>query len=119
MIKRITASVTTDGSGDASASLEAVNGLIYQIMYVPDGTSPLDTVADLTIKENTTDLNVLTMANIGTVTFTRSPRILSANSADGVVGTNSDLIGVEGPLTLTIAQGGASKLGTFYVWFEV
>ena len=118
MIKRIKGDVTTDGSGDDTVSIQNANGLIYQVRYVVDGTSPLATGTDITLVEDDTGLNVLTMTDIGTSSFTRSPRELSANPADGVVGANSDLIAVHGDLTLTIAQGGASKVGTFYIYIQ-
>jgi hypothetical protein len=115
-IKRITATVTTDSSGDATASLQNANGLFYQVRYVVDGVSPLATGADITLIEDDTGLNVLTMANIGTSSLVRSPRLLSADSSNGTVGTNSDLIAVAGDLTLTIAQGGDTKTGVFHVY---
>ena len=117
-IKLITATVTTDASGDVTASLQNATGLVYQVRYVVDGVTPLATGADITLIEDDTGLNVLTMSNIGTSSFTRSPRQLSCDPTQGTVGTNSDLLAVSGDLTLTIAQGGNTKTGTFYVYIQ-
>ncbi len=118
MIKRSTATITTDGSGDGTASIQNANGLVYQVRYVIDAGATLATGANISIIEDDTGLNVLTMAAIGVSSFTRSPRELSANPANGTVGTNSDLIAVHGDLTLTVDSGGASKVGVFHVYIE-
>jgi len=117
-IKLFSPPVTTDASGDATASLEGATGLVYQVRYVVDGATPLATSTNISIIEDNTGLNVLTMAAIGVSSFTRSPRELSANPANGTVGTNSDLIAVNGNLTLTVDSGGNAKTGTFYVYIQ-
>jgi hypothetical protein len=118
MIKRKTITVTTDGSGDASETIQNCNGLIYQVRYVVDGGNPFATGANITFKEADTELNVLTMAAIGTSSFTRSPRELSCNPANGTVGTNSDPIAVHGDMTIVVNSGGATKIGVFHIWIE-
>ena len=117
-IKLFTAPVTTDAAGDITASLKGATGLVYQVRYVVDGVTPLATGTNISIIEDDTGLNVLTMAAIGTSSFTRSPRELSANPANGTVGANSDLIAVNGDLTLTVDSGGNTKTGTFYVYIQ-
>ena len=118
-IQVLTANVVTDGSGDFTVSMPSGGGLLRQVRYVVDGGDPLATGADLTLSESTTGVNILTFANIGVSSFIRCPRELEANPADGVVGTaNICLIAVHRSLTLTIAQGGAAKVGTFYVYIE-
>ena len=113
------ANVLTDGSGDFTITLPSGGGLLRQVRYVVDGSSPLATGADLTLVETVTGVNLLTMTNIGVSSFTRLPRELEANPTDGVVGTaNIGLIAVHKSLTITIAQGGAAKVGTFYVYIE-
>ena len=118
-VQLLQANVVTDGGGDFTITLPSGGGVVRQVHYVVDGTSPLDTGADLTLVETNTGVNILTMANIGVSSFTRLPRELVANPADGVVGSaNIGLIAVHGSLTLTIAQGGSAKVGTFYVYIE-
>lgn len=118
-IQVLTANVTTDGSGNDSVSLPSGGGLLRQVRYVVDGSDPLATGSVLTITEDTTGVNILTFSSIGTSSFIRCPRELEANPADGVVGTaNICLIAVHRNITLTIASGGAAKVGTFYVYIE-
>jgi hypothetical protein len=118
-VQVLQANVLTDGSGDFTITLPCGGGEVMQVRYVVDGSSPLATGADLTITETTTGVNVLTMANIGVSSFTRSPREFVANPADGVVSsTNVDRIAVHRSLTFTIAQGGAAAVGTFYVYIQ-
>ncbi len=118
-IQVLQANVVTDGSGDFTITLPCGGGEVMQVRYVVDGSTPLATGADLTITETTTGLNVLTMANIGTSSFTRVPRKFVANPADGVESTtNIDRLAVHRSLTFTIAQGGATTIGTFYVYIQ-
>lgn len=120
-------SVTTDASGDATVhSGTPVNGEIRAIEYVPDGTSPLDTGADLTFTGRTTGTAVLTVSNIGTSRVKWAPRMpthsvaagaaalyaaggTAVNEPNGVPLANEEL-------KLVVAQGGNAKLGTINVW---
>lgn len=119
----ITVPLATDASGDYSSATQDICGAVLQIRYVVDGTSPLDTGADLTITGTKTGLSVASMTNIGTSSFTKALR-QATHATDG---TASLYAGagepVEAPihvigesLTVTIAQGGASKVGTLYIW---
>lgn len=118
-VQVLQANVLTDGSGDFTITMPCGGGEVMEVRYVVDGTSPLATGADLTLTETTTGLNVLTMANIGTSSFTRLPRKFVANPATGVESTtNIDRLAVHRSLTCTIAQGGAAKVGTFYVYIQ-
>lgn len=118
-IQLLQANIVTDASGDFTVTLPCGGGLLRQVRYVVDAISPLATGADITLTEGSTGVNLLTMANIGTSSLTRLPREFAANPADGVVSsTNVETIAVHGSITLVVAQGGAAKLGTIYVYIE-
>lgn len=112
-------SVTTDASGDAEATTDLLNGLLLKLHYIPDASNPLDTGADLTIT-NELEETLVTHANIGTSAFTRLYRQLIAAAADGAASTTLyDHIPVCEKLTLTIANGGDTLSGVFYLYLGV
>lgn len=119
-----TVNITTDASGDAEVITSVLNGRILQVRYDPDDTSPLDTGADLDIVGNQTGIVIANHDNIGTSAFTRAYR-QPIHGADGVASLYApstgepveDYVFVAEALKVTIAQGGASKSGTFYIWF--
>lgn len=123
-VSRTSITPLTDGSGDATAYSEVINGgEILQIRYVPDGSNPLDTNGDIVITEEATGLPILTKANIGTSAFTVAPRgpvhSVGAGAALVYAGTDpvTDRLGVwRSRLKLVVAQGGAAKTGVFYIW---
>jgi hypothetical protein len=119
-LKRETISILTDGSGDFEVSTDKViNGGIYQLRYVPDATNPLATGADITIVGRDTGVVVATLTDIGTAAFTLAPRQVP-HATDGTAGANStELIILNEPLTITVAQGGADDAGTLYIWYAV
>lgn len=113
----LTVSIATDASGDFTITAPSSGGLLKQVRYVVDGSDPLATGADLTITDTKTGANILTMANIGVSSFTRLPREFVANPADGVVSsTNVTEIPIHNEITVTIAQGGNTKVGTVHIW---
>lgn len=119
MLQRTKISIATNGSGAFSQSVQMQSGYLKQVRYVVDGSNALDTGWDLSITEDDTGVNLLTMANAGTSSFTRLPRDFVANHADGVVSTtNVDAIAVVGDITVTIAAGGASKVGVLYLYID-
>jgi hypothetical protein len=117
MVDRAKVSITTDASGDATASIQMGGGILRQVVYVPDGSNPLATGADLTIAEDDTGLGLLTVANIGTSAVEWFPRQFTADPDSGAESTaNVTKIAFKGDLTLTIAQGGNVLSGVFYVY---
>lgn len=108
--------ITTDGSGDASAIANVGSGVLMQLRYVPDGSSPLDVGANVTITDNQ-GFQVYSQTSIGGTAFQKLPRHLIANAADGVnSSTIFDYMAVQSPLTVTIDSGGNTLSGTFYLW---
>lgn len=108
--------VTTDASGDFEVVIGTCEGILMRITYVPDGSTPLDTGADLTITETGTTQVIYTQTNIGTSAFIKLPRHPIASTTDGVDSTTVfDYIPVNDQLQLTIAQGGNAKSGVFWI----
>lgn len=116
----IKVAVTTDSSGNASVLSDfPAMGRILQIRYTPDGTTPLDTGADLTVTLNESGVGVVTKANIGISALTLAPRQPVHLSTDGsaalyaAAGTAVlDFIYAAGErLKVAIAQGGDTKSG--------
>lgn len=115
--------VTTDAGGDATAFTAVTFGRILQVRYVPDGTSPIDTGADLDITLKESGVVVANHDNIGTSAFTKVYR-QPTHAIDGSASLyaaggepTEDHIFVAGePIKLVIASGGNAKSGTFYIW---
>lgn len=124
-ITRAQISVTTDASGDVTAYTGInVNGRVLQVQYTPDGTSPLDTGADIVLTGRTTALPILTKANIGTSKVSWAPRQPTHAVADGSAAlyaaagaaVNDALVVADEELKLVVAQGGNTKSGVFDIW---
>lgn len=114
-----TISVVTNSSGAVSSDPFPVSGFLMRISYKPDGANPLATGADLTLTETNTGLTIYTQADIGVTAFTKLPRKPISSTVDGVDSTTIyDYVPVTDRMTLTIAQGGNTKSGTFYVVYS-
>lgn len=122
-IQRLALTLTVDASGNATVySPQPVNGRVLQLRYLPDGSNPLDTGADLTITGEDTGLAIATLSNIGTAAFTKVPR----QATHGVTGTALVYAGTDAVaeppyvggerIKVVVAQGGVSKTGTLYVF---
>ena len=121
-VSRIIVAITTDSGGDFTTDTIPVEGRILQYRYVPDGSNPLATGADLTVVGKDTGVVVANQANIGTSAFTKAPRqalhdvdgsaLLYAAAGEPVEG----FIWVNEALTVTIAQGGDTDAGTLHIW---
>lgn len=116
--------LTVNGSGDATVySGQPATGEIMQIRYVPDGSTPLDTGADLTITAEGSGLAIATLTNIGTSAVQWAPRQATHSTAGAAAlyaaaGTAvNDRIGIaDERIKVVVAQGGASKTGVLYIW---
>ncbi len=116
--------LTVDASGNATVySDRLATGVVAQIRYVPDGTSPLDTGADLTITGEVSGLPIATLTNIGTSATGWAPRQATHSTAGAAAlyaaaGTAvNDRIAIAGErIKVAVAQGGVSKTGTLYIW---
>ena len=123
MVQLITVDVLTDGSGDFSTSVSSPVGRLLQYRYVPDGTAPLATGADLDVVGAGTGFVYVNQDNIGTSAFQKLPRLAVSDetgtaSLYAVAGEPVEdcaFVGGE-QLTVTVAQGGAAKEGKLYLW---
>ena len=122
MPNRIIVAVTTDAAGDFTTDTIPVEGRVLQYRYIPDGSAPLATGADLTITGKDTGLVVAAQTNIGTSAFTKAPR-QAVHDTGGVASLYAaagepveDYIWVNEALTVTVAQGGDTLSGTIHIW---
>lgn len=116
-----TLSVTTSAGGAATVYTPTTVGEIRAIRYVP-GASPLDSTADFTFTDNETGLELLTVTDVGPSAREWYPAI-GVMTTTGVValyaaaGTSvMDRIPIAHAIKLVVAQGGASKTGTVYLY---
>ena len=122
--ERFVFTLTVDASGDTTVySATPATGMIGQIRYVPDGSTPLDTGADLTITGEVSGLPIATLSNIGLSAVTWAPRQATHSTAGAAAlyaaagQAVNDPIAIAGErIKVVVAQGGVSKTGTLYVW---
>lgn len=115
-------SVTTNGSGAATVYSPPTFGTVVAIRYVPDGSTPLDAAATLTITDNATGLQILAVTSLG-IGGGRDfwPRAFTMNTTGTAAtydGTRPvlDLVPVAGAIKVVVASGGSAKSGTVYVY---
>jgi hypothetical protein len=120
----VTVNILTSAGGAFSQDISAPLGRLLQYRYVPDGTTPLDTNADITVAGKTTGLSFINQANIGTTAFTKAPRQPTHDEtgaaslyAAGGEPVEDYMFACGEQLTVTVAQGGATKAGKLYLWF--
>lgn len=121
-MRRFTVTVTTDGSGNATAySPRGINGKIHQIEYVKDGTNPFANGVDFTITGEATGVNLWTQAdvNASAVVAPRAPTHSQAGVASlyasGGTAVQAAVALANDRVKIAIAQGGATKVGTFHI----
>lgn len=112
-ITRITFDIATDGSGDYSGNSFQVEGAFLQLLFA---NTDLATGWDLTIVGADSGITLFDGTNLGTSDFTKAPR-QAAHDTAGTDTLYDDFIYVNERLTVTVAQGGATKTGTLYLWF--
>lgn len=117
-----TVSITTDASGDATVYTQGTYGEVRAIRYVPDASTPLDSGADLTITDNGTGLQVITITDVGASARNFAPRMLTMTTIGAPAlyaagGTDVlDPIPVGGAIKVVVASGGNAKSGTLYIF---
>ena len=121
-LRRFTVAATTDASGDATAYSPALSGYIHDIQYVK--TDYADGV-DFTITGETTTRSIWAESNVNAATIkairqpTYSQAGVAALYASGGVAVNDRVAIVRERIKFVIAQGGNTKVGTFYVTVDV
>ena len=110
--------IATDASGDWTETRIIPDGVLIQIRYVVDGGTPLDTGWDLTITGATTGYSYFNATNLGTSSFSASPRVPEVDTANfsslyagaGEPVEDHAYIGNE-DLVVTVDEGGNDKDG--------
>lgn len=122
-VERIEIAVTTDASGDFTGYSGVVQGRVLQIRYIPDGSSPLDTGADVTITAEDSGVVVLNQANIGTSAYTVAPRQASHDTAGaaslyaaGGEPVETPILVAQERIKLVVANGGDTLSGVFHLY---
>jgi hypothetical protein len=123
-MKRHDFTLATDGSGNATVtSADLAHGFVHEIRYVPDGSTPLATGADLTITAAGSGLAILTITDIGTVAAQFTPRQATCTTvgaaslyAAGGTAVTAPIALANERISVAVAQGGANKTGTLYIW---
>lgn len=116
--------ILTNSAGAWSATMTPRAGTLRQYRYVPDGTSPLDTAADLDVAGAQSGFVYVNQDNIGTSAFQKLPRYATADETGAASLYAAGGEPVEGamavaePITATIANGGDTKKGVLYVWID-
>lgn len=119
-MRRVTVSVTTDGSGDATAYSPQVSGEIFGVSYVKPGAGSYTDGVDFAITNETTGQGIWTEANVN-ATAHRAPR-QAVHTLVGVAGLyaaagEAVLVPVaiaRSRIKIVLAQGGAAKVGAFH-----
>ena len=119
-MRRVKVTVTTDGSGDASAYSPNVSGEIMGVSYVKPGAGSYTDGVDFTITNETTGQSIWTESNVN-ATAHRAPR-QPVHDLSGVAGLYAAagaavLVPVaisQSRIKIVLAQGGASKVGAFH-----
>jgi len=119
MIESVSATITTDSSGDATVYMGSrLRGRVHAIKYAP-GT--LDTGADLTITGDTTGVPILVKANAGTSTVWFYPRVIPSKNTDGNAFSDAikDICVLNERIKVIVAQGGDTLTGTITAYVDV
>lgn len=116
--------ILTNSSGAYSETFHPRAGQFSQYRYVPDGTAPLDTAADLDVAGAQSGFVYVNQDNIGTSAFQKLPRYATADEtgAASLYAAGGEpvegLMSVAEPLTVTIANGASTKKGVLYIWID-
>ncbi len=119
-IQRLPVTITTDGSGDGTGYVATgPGGHVHALRYVKTDYA---NGVDFTVTDELTGAAILTVADVN-ASATFYPRAQVHDVADGAVmtldGTRKSTgpvpVGAGGRVKIVVAQGGATKSGTFHV----
>ena len=121
MIRRETVVITTDGAGAGTGYTGVVTGRVSQIRYVK---TDFDDGSTITITNETTGETIWTEAAVN-ASATRAPRQATHTTAGaaalyagGGVAVLDKIVVAKDRILVTVAAGGATKVGTFYIILE-
>lgn len=107
--------IVCDTNGDATVkqSDNHVNGLLYDVVYIP-GTLSTNTDLVITVQNSDVTKTILTLTDAGTGTLVLYPRG-NACGPTGVVGTDAmQQLTVIGALQVVVAGGGSAGAGSLH-----
>lgn len=121
-VRLVTVSILTSGAGAFTTKTPEINGSLLQMRYVVDGTSPLPNTADLSIAGTQTGISYFSTGDVGGSSFTKEIRQATHDTAGaaslyaaGGEPVEAEMAVAE-QLTVTVANGGDTKIGTLYLW---
>jgi hypothetical protein len=121
MLQREAVTITTDADGNGTGYTPVMSGRINQIRYVK--TDYADGV-DFTVTLEATGETVWAEENVN-ASATRAPRQPTHSTAGaaalyaaGGSAVNDRIVAVKDRVKIVVAQGGATKVGTFHVVLE-
>jgi hypothetical protein len=106
--------VTTDASGNGSATGNGVNGVVFAVQCV-DGTFDDGVDVDITWEQGDLSVPILSKDDFNTDSI-YYPRVLEALNTDGSALSTHCMPIICGTPKATIAQGGNTKSGTFNLY---
>lgn len=124
-MRRYKLTVTTDGSGNATAYFPRIAGEIHQVEYVKDtasaGANAYAAGVDFAITGEATGINIWTQAdvNASAVVAPRQPTHSQAGAASlyaaGGTAVQARIALASDRVKVAITQGGANKVGAFHL----
>ena len=118
-MRKVKVTVTTDGSGAATAYTPRVAGKVFAASYVKPGAGNYDNGVDFTITAEATGETIWTESDVNATKHCK-PRAATHTTAgvaatlDGTVAALEPVALASDRIKIVIAQGGASKVGTFH-----
>lgn len=122
--KTYSGTLTTDASGDGTLTLPAdasdgnINGLLVEIRFTPDGSSPYSDGFDYTVVgvDSGRTYFVEDVADTSAYGGYRQPTTATHDPSDGSETTTLGIpVVVNERLIITVADGGDTKIGTWEV----
>ena len=119
MICTIKLTVTTDGSGDGTATAtRPVSGWLEMVDWIDgDFADGVDGVLTVTGPDSATDHTLLTLTNANSDAIYYPRRVVDTTAGAAAAGVYDRFV-FSGYLKLTVAQGGATKTGGAVVYFD-
>jgi hypothetical protein len=120
-VNRQTVTVTTDGSGAATAFTDVVTGRVVSVQYVADGSVPYASTVDFTVTGETTGQAILSATDVAASTTwaPRQPTHTTAGAASlyaaGGTAVNDHVCLANERVKIVLAQGGSAKAGVFHI----
>lgn len=120
MISKQVFNILTDTGGDFVDTGPAFDGAVVQVRYVADGSTPLDSGADILLDLIPSGVRIADYDNIGAGSFTKIPKLPVADTGGANVSALREFAHSAGEsLRLTVNQSdGATgtRTGKVHVW---